>query len=166
MPSHPVCGHIHQFVLLCIRAASHTCVFWLCTSVHTQRAPTHVIIPTLHVLVEMFGWGESSKSTAPSVDSLLAENRCVMFSMPSCPWCVKAEDLLKSNKLRCKVDNLSESQFLAFEVIKKSSQRSVPNLFIDGEHLGGYEGLSEAIKRCKSTKDERICNFFNGKKRL
>ena len=112
----------------------------------------------------MFGWGKKS-SEPPSLDSLVAENRCVMFSMPSCPWCVKAEDLLKKNKLTCKVVDMNNSQYLAFEVIKKTAQSSVPNIFIDGEHLGGHAALVERMEKCRTKNSEKTCDFFNKRKR-
>ncbi len=112
----------------------------------------------------MFG---SSASTQPlSLDSLISDNRCVMFSMPSCPWCVKADELLKKKKLKCKTVDLGTSQYLAFEVIKATGQRTVPNIFIDGTHVGGYESLVDyAESRCTKKSNEKICNFFNGRRR-
>ena len=115
----------------------------------------------------MFSWGnKSSDSAAPSLESLVADNRCVMFSMPSCPWCVKAEEFLHKRKLKCKVVNLQDSQFLAFEVIKATGQRTVPNLFIDGQHVGGHDSLLETYDRCnKKASDDIVCDFFKGGKR-
>jgi len=115
----------------------------------------------------MFNWGVSKQSsTAPSLDELMVSNRCVMFSMPSCPWCVRAEDFLKSKKLKCNVVNLQDSQFLAFEVIKTTGQRTVPNIFIDGKHVGGHDALLEAQEKCVKGKiDEVYCAYFKGNKR-
>ena len=118
----------------------------------------------------MFNWGSNSKSKdPPSLDGLIEENRCVMFSMPSCPWCVKAEEFLAKKKLKCKTVNLQESQFLAFEVIKATGQRTVPNLYIDGQHLGGHDSLVDAFNKCsKTSKGEgapAVCDFFKGSKR-
>ena len=118
----------------------------------------------------MFNWGNKSadSSSTPSLDSLVMDNRCVMFSMPSCPWCTKAEEFLSKKKLKCKVVNLQESQFLAFEVIKATGQRTVPNIFIDGTHVGGHDSLLEAFEKCQKTKDNSapvLCDFFKGAKR-
>jgi glutaredoxin 3 len=116
----------------------------------------------------MFSWGESKRTEAPSLDSLIAENRCVMFSMPSCPWCVKAEEFMKKKKLKCKSVNLQDSQFLAFEVMRATGQRTVPNLFIDGQHVGGHDALMGTVDKCQKSKsgDEPIvCDFFKGSKR-
>jgi glutaredoxin 3 len=118
----------------------------------------------------MFGWGNKTDTTAPSLDSLVAENRCVMFSMPSCPWCTKAEDFLAKKKLKCKIVNLQESQFLAFEVIKATGQRTVPNIFIDGQHVGGHDSLLESFDKCQKvakgdTNAPIYCDYFKGSKR-
>ena len=112
----------------------------------------------------MFSWGKTTP-TVPSLDSLVSQNRCVMFSMPSCPWCVKAESLLKKNKLACEVVDMNESQFLAFEVIKETAQSSVPNIFIDGEHVGGHSALVDRMEKCTKKNTEKECDFFNKRKR-
>ena len=121
-------------------------------------------------IIRMFGWGNKTDSTAPSLDSLVSENRCVMFSMPSCPWCTKAEEFLAKNKLKCKVVNLQESQFLAFEVIKATGQRTVPNIFIDGQHVGGHDSLLESFDKCQKvgkgdTNVPTYCDYLKGNKR-
>lgn len=116
------------------------------------------------LLLAMFGWSKKPAASPPSLDELLTNNRCVMFSMPSCPWCDKAEELFRKHRLKCAVVNLLESQFLAFEVMKRSGQRTVPNIFIDGEHVGGHDSLVESLKQCKQS-DERKCDFFRGSKR-
>lgn len=116
----------------------------------------------------MFSWGQS-KPNQPggpaSLDELIMSNRCVMFSMPSCPWCVKAEEFLKSKKLKCMTVNLQESQYLAFEVIKATGQRTVPNIFIDGVHVGGHDRLIETFDKCKKSSEETVCDFFASKSR-
>jgi len=118
----------------------------------------------------MFGWGKKeSTDAAPSLESLIAQNRCVMFSMPSCHWCVKAQDFLAKNKLKCKVVDMQDSQFLAFEVIKATGQRTVPNIYIDGQHVGGHDSLMETYESCRKTKMSEespvVCDFFKGSKR-
>lgn len=114
----------------------------------------------------MFGWGSANTSKdAPSLEGLIAANRCVMFSMPSCPWCVKAEEFLAKKKLKCKTVNLQESQYLAFEVIKATGQRTVPNIFIDGQHVGGHDTLLETFNKCQKGADETVCDFFRNAKR-
>lgn len=125
------------------------------------------MVESIFFPLDMFGFGSKPSSAgAPSLDSLIADNRCVMFSMPSCPWCVKAEELLHKRKLKCKTIDLGTSQYLAFEVIKATGQRSVPNIFMDGVHVGGYDNLAElADKRCSKKSEEPVCNFFNGRRR-
>jgi glutaredoxin 3 len=114
----------------------------------------------------MFSWGSpSDKKEIHSLETLIAGNRCVMFSMPSCPWCVKAEEFLSKKKLMCKTVNLQDSQFLAFEVIKATGQRTVPNIFIDGTHVGGHDSLIETFDKCQKGSDEVACDFFRNSKR-
>jgi glutaredoxin 3 len=116
----------------------------------------------------MFGWGSSKDSdNIPSLDSLVAQNRCVMFSMPGCPWCDKAEEFLNKRKLKCKTVNLQQAPFLAFEVMKATGQRTVPNIFIDGQHVGGHDSLLDTFEKCQkgSPGSGIACDFFKNNKR-
>jgi glutaredoxin 3 len=90
-----------------------------------------------------------------------------MFTMAHCPWCTKAEEFLVKKKLKCHSVDLQENQFLAFEVMKATSQRTVPNIFIDGAHVGGHDSLLQKFDQCvKDKKNEEVyCNYFRGNRR-
>ena len=113
----------------------------------------------------MWNWGSSDNNKTSSFEDLITNNRCVMFSMPSCSWCVKAEDFFKAKKLKCQTTNLQDSQFLAFEVIKATGQRTVPNIFIDGQHVGGHDQLLDTFEKCRKSNEALVCDFLTGKSR-
>ena len=86
--------------------------------------------------------------------------------------CVKAEEFMKSKKLKCHTVNLHDSQYLAFQVIQATGQRTVPNLFIDGQHIGGHDALIESYEKCMrrgKNQDNHLlpdaCAFFKGMKK-
>jgi glutaredoxin 3 len=66
----------------------------------------------------------------------------VMYTTASCPFCMNAERLLLSkgvksiNKIR--VDLEPE---LRLEMMEKTGRRTVPQIYIDGRHIGGFEEL-------------------------
>lgn len=66
----------------------------------------------------------------------------VMYSTAVCPYCINAERLLHSrgvatiNKIR--IDLQPE---LRMEMMEKTGRRTVPQIYIDDRHIGGFEEL-------------------------
>ncbi len=66
----------------------------------------------------------------------------VMYTTASCPFCMNAERLLTNrgvkdiNKIR--VDLEPE---LRLEMMEKTGRRTVPQIYIDEQHIGGFEEL-------------------------
>jgi len=68
-------------------------------------------------------------------------NKVVIFSQTSCPWCVRAKNLFRSAGIQYKVielDRRSDGPALRAALIRKTNLRTVPNIFINGRHIGGY----------------------------
>jgi glutaredoxin 3 len=69
--------------------------------------------------------------------------RIRMYSTATCPYCVRAERLLMArgassiDKLRVDLD-----PGLREEMIRTTGRRSVPQIFIDDLHVGGFEDLA------------------------
>lgn len=65
-----------------------------------------------------------------------------MYTSAICPYCMNAERLLASkgvkdiNKIR--VDLQPEKRD---EMIEKTGRRTVPQIFIDDRHIGGFDDL-------------------------
>ena len=68
----------------------------------------------------------------------------VMYTTASCPYCINAERLLVSkgvkeiNKIR--VDLQPE---LRVEMMQKTGRRTVPQIYIDERHIGGFDELRQ-----------------------
>ncbi len=77
-------------------------------------------------------------------------NKIVIYSKKICPFCVRAKDLLKSKGLNYTEINVENSEKDLMEMIEKSgNKRTVPQIFINGHHIGGYDDLSKANKTGK-----------------
>ncbi|MDK2800638.1 MAG: glutaredoxin 3 [Clostridiales bacterium] len=63
----------------------------------------------------------------------------IVYSTPTCPWCHKVKDYLKSNSIPFQDINVAEDRNGAVEMIKKSGQRGVPVLDIDGTIVIGFD---------------------------
>ncbi|HOQ75315.1 MAG TPA: glutaredoxin domain-containing protein [Thermoclostridium sp.] len=62
-----------------------------------------------------------------------------VYSTPTCPWCIMAKDYLKSKDIAFEDIDVSRDQLGAMEMIRKSGQRGVPVLDIDGQIVVGFD---------------------------
>jgi glutaredoxin 3 len=70
-------------------------------------------------------------------------NRIEIHSTNNCPWCVRAKSLLPANGLDFDEIDLSSDRARALEMIERSGRRTVPQIFIDDEPIGGFDELSK-----------------------
>ncbi|MDR3410964.1 MAG: glutaredoxin 3 [Formivibrio sp.] len=67
----------------------------------------------------------------------------IMYSTGICPYCIRAERLLNQKgitdieKIRVDLDPSRRG-----EMIEKTQRRTVPQIFIDGLHVGGFDDLA------------------------
>lgn len=65
-----------------------------------------------------------------------------IYSSGMCPYCVAAKNLLTARKLAWEEYRIDRDPARQAEMLRRSSQRrSVPQIFIDGRHVGGYDEL-------------------------
>ena len=69
--------------------------------------------------------------------------RVLMYCTAVCPYCVRAEQLLQRKGVReiekIRVDLQPE---LRAEMMEKTGRRTVPQIYIGTEHVGGYDDLA------------------------
>lgn len=67
-----------------------------------------------------------------------------MFSKTTCPYCIKAKELLHEYPVTLQIyelDNISNGQYVANDLKKQTNRSTVPNIFVFGKNIGGYEEL-------------------------
>ena len=73
-----------------------------------------------------------------------------MYSGPLCNFCEAAKRLLLRNNLEFKEIDISTKEGLRDEMIKKANgRRTIPQIFFDDYHVGGYQELRELEKTGK-----------------
>jgi glutaredoxin 3 len=70
-------------------------------------------------------------------------NHIEVYSTNNCPWCVRAKSLLRANGLDFEEIDISSNRARALEMIERSGRRTVPQIFIDDEPIGGFDELSK-----------------------
>ena len=70
-----------------------------------------------------------------------------MYTGPMCNFCDAAKRLFSRNNLKYEEIDISSKDELREEMIKKANGlRTVPQIFIDGQHIGGNDKL-QALER-------------------
>ncbi len=69
--------------------------------------------------------------------------KAVIWSKPDCPYCVMAEKLLtqKGYEIEERKIGFGYNREQLFEAVPNA--KSVPQIFIDGELIGGYDNLKK-----------------------
>ncbi len=65
-----------------------------------------------------------------------------IYSKKWCPYCIKAKALLDAKGLDYTVHEVASGTALEREMVERSHRRTVPQIFIDGESIGGYDDIS------------------------
>ena len=77
-------------------------------------------------------------------------NKVVIYTGPSCPYCVAAKTLLKNKNISFEEINLGEQPDKMNEMLQKSGgRRTVPQIFIGETHIGGSDELHALEKAGK-----------------
>lgn len=68
--------------------------------------------------------------------------RVEVFSGPYCPFCDKAKALLNKKNVAFEEFNVKADEVKLQEMLERSNgRRTIPQIFIDGQHIGGCDDL-------------------------
>ncbi|TFK69055.1 glutaredoxin [Pluteus cervinus] len=98
-----------------------------------------------------------SVSAKELVEAAIAENQVAIFSKSYCPFCKKTKTLFaeKFPDLEPKIfelDIIPEGADIQAYLLEKTKQRTVPNVFVEKEHIGGNDDTQAAFRDGKLTK--------------
>ena len=67
-----------------------------------------------------------------------------IYTSRSCPYCIRAKSLLKSKGVLFNELEVDGQPELIAEAVKRSDgMRTVPQIFIENYHVGGYDDLAD-----------------------
>lgn len=66
-----------------------------------------------------------------------------IYTKDYCPFCTQAKRLLRAKDVEFEEIDVTDDEKLQEEVQRLSGRRTVPQIFIDGEPVGGFEDLRE-----------------------
>ena len=73
-----------------------------------------------------------------------------MYTGPMCNFCDAAKRLFSRNNLKYEEIDISSKDGLKDEMIKKANgKRTIPQIFFDDQHIGGYDEIRALEKENK-----------------
>ncbi len=68
--------------------------------------------------------------------------RIKIYTKEWCPYCLKAKALLRAKDVAYDEIDVTSDEARQAEMVERSGMRSVPQIFLDGEKVGGYDDLA------------------------
>ncbi len=65
----------------------------------------------------------------------------VIYLTPACPYCTRARQLLDRKGVNYALIDVSGSSRLWSEMTRLSQRDTVPQIFVDDRHIGGYDNM-------------------------
>ena len=90
----------------------------------------------------LVGWTESASPAVAAAVAPSQPTRVEVAVLPTCPWSRRAARLLRTLQIPHEVVSVEDDD-TAQRFIERSGMRSFPQVFIDGDAIGGYDALSE-----------------------
>ena len=73
-------------------------------------------------------------------------NKVVMYSKDYCPYCARAKALLEQRGVTdLEIIQIDREPGQRDRMIERTGRRTVPQIFIDGQHVGGFDDLAALV---------------------
>jgi glutaredoxin 3 len=73
--------------------------------------------------------------------------KVVLYTAVYCPWCWRAKSLLEKHGIPYEEHDITVDFETRKRLTRETGRRTVPNVFVDGESIGGYDELAA---RCRA----------------
>ncbi|CAI9720014.1 thioredoxin reductase 1, cytoplasmic [Octopus vulgaris] len=93
-----------------------------------------------------------SGSLMELINDYIDKNKVMIFSKSTCPFCTKAQQIFDSLGVEYKkieLDQIANGDNIHSTLKEMSGQRTVPNIFINKKHIGGYDDTAALHKSGK-----------------
>ncbi len=68
-------------------------------------------------------------------------NKVTIYSTAICPYCIRAKQLLESQGIPYEEIRVDLNEVVRVEMERLSKRRTVPQIFIGDQHVGGFDDL-------------------------
>lgn len=77
--------------------------------------------------------------------------KVVIYTSAHCPYCKRAKDLLTQKGAEFEEISIDDNDDLRNEMVEKTNRQTVPQIFINDQHIGGSDDLYALEKAGKLT---------------
>lgn len=70
-----------------------------------------------------------------------------IYTKTNCPFCVKAKQLLKEKNIDYREKNIKDPEVRQELLVIYPEAKTVPQIFIDSQHIGGYQELVKYLEK-------------------
>ncbi|KAG9401577.1 hypothetical protein AC1031_009445 [Aphanomyces cochlioides] len=87
-----------------------------------------------------------------AVQELIQTSPVVFFSKSYCPMCTRVKEVFDDmdiKPLTIELDDLETGDDIHSVLVEMTSLRTVPNVFINGKHIGGCDSVMKLVKSNK-----------------
>lgn len=96
----------------------------------------------LIVILIFVGIETTSRTETISGGKTTAQYNIIIYSKEKCPWCIRAKEELTRHGYSYKSIEVTTMDPNKLEkIVKATNRHTVPNIFIDGKNIGGYQEL-------------------------
>ena len=92
-------------------------------------------------------YSTASTDAGKKVNDLIEKNKVMLFSKSTCPFCHRVKALFDRLGVLYEVaelDHIDDGAEIQAALLDKSGQRTVPNVYINGKHVGGSSDVQAA----------------------
>ena len=65
-----------------------------------------------------------------------------IYTTATCPYCTRSKMLLQNKGVTWEEIRIDQDRARMREMLERSQRRAVPQIFIDGRHIGGFDDLT------------------------
>lgn len=76
-------------------------------------------------------------------------SKVLIYTTENCPYCQLAKTLLNNRQIVFEEIRIDQDEAKREEMMRLSKRRTVPQIFIDGQAIGGYDDLAALAKSGK-----------------
>ena len=81
----------------------------------------------------------SKTSSAAHPSAAARTHRVLVFTTPSCPWCRRAKQYLREQRVPFREVDVSRDAAAARDLVRRTGQMGVPVIQIDGRPIVGFD---------------------------
>ena len=108
--------------------------------------------------------GRTADKVGQSVErhALTDDASTIIYGKPGCPFCVKAKELLEAQGVRYDYMCLEDIGKTAAQVTGRPDVKTVPQIYVGGQYIGGYQELEKFFNNDLVTEDDEECIACQG----